>query len=82
LKDAKRIIDIQNATIFQNIVNEFFDLPNSHFLKEGQHNHHDPKHEKYIEKWKKLIHSIKTDENGRFVVIHPLIEGRITIAGR
>jgi len=72
-------------TIFVNIIKFCFlekDLPNSHFLKEGQHNHHDPKHEKYIEKWKKLIHSIKTDENGRFVVIHPLIEGRITIAGR
>ena len=57
-------------------------MPNSHFFEEI-HDHHDLKHEKYIEKWKKCIYEIKKSEDGkRFVVIKPSIEGRIKIIGR
>ena len=56
------------------------DLPKSHFL-DGNHHNHEVKHELYIERWKKLIHSIKKDEDGQFIVIKPSIEGRIKIIG-
>lgn len=54
------------------------DLPNSHFL-ESHHNMHELKHEKYVEKWKKLIYQIRTEEGKRYIVIRPSLEGRITI---
>jgi len=58
----------------------FKDLPHSHFFDEDYHHQkNDMKHEKYIEKWKKLISLIKKDEDGRFIVIRPLPEGRIKI---
>lgn len=54
------------------------DLPKSHFL-EGLHHVGLVKHDKYVEKWKNLIASIRKTEEGEFIVIKPCMEGRITI---
>jgi len=91
LKNCKRIVDHENAMSLQYIASEFFstkflvsyknfliDLTKTHFW-EGTQNIHEIKHEAYIEKWKKLISSIKKDDDGEFLSIKPSVEGRLRI---
>ena len=46
---------------------------------DGIHQKQEIKHEIYIERWKKLIFSLKKIEEGHFIVIRPTVEGRIKV---